>query len=365
MNFPKSLLLGALTSFLGLILLCEIFLRLTVPTGFWYRHLDLTADLTSMAEARDRLRYSAPGSSEVLVLGDSVLGASALMEHRLPQARIQTLGRFLNREMNSQGLSTVVLAADGILLPDLLALSREFLPGKSAPGVPQPKKILLLLNFRMFAKDFDSGAKALSRDFLSENLPPAILSGLGTDPKKTDENRLSDRLYDFLCRHCFLFRETQMMKTLWYYPSQKDFFQRQLEKVMGLPKEGADLAEASLKLKIAAYYQAYLWPEKGLSFQSLDLLLETLKGSHIPVEVVLTPQNPSFLGDYLDRPSFAANRKTLQRFMKAHAFDGLEYRDWSGRYEPGLFLDHCHLTPEGNRVYATDLAAILMGKGKS
>ncbi len=366
MNFSKSLLLGALTSFLGLVFLSEILLRLTVPTGFWYRHLDLSADFTSLPEIRDRLRYGTQGNPEILILGDSILGASALMEHRVPGARTLTLGRFLNHELGLKGIHALPLGADGVLLPDLLALSAELLPGDGTKLLgPRPEKILLLLNFRMFAQDFASGPKALSRDFLREDLPSSVLTALGTDPKKTEENRLSDRLYDFLCGHCFLFRETQMAKTLWYYPTQKDFFQRQLERVMGPPKEDEDLAEASLKLKIAAYYQAYHWPPDALPYQSLALLLDKLKQSGIPVEVVLSPQNPGFLGDYLDRPSYENNRKNLKVFMKAHGFEGLEYQDWSDRYGPRSFLDHCHLTPEGNQAYSKDLADLLAGNGKN
>ena len=371
MNFSKPLVLGALSSFLGLIFFSELFLRLTVPSGFWYRHFDLTADFTSLPEVRDRLQYGDIGGESralgrrILVLGDSVLGASALMEHRLPGARTLTLGRFLDRELGERGFRTLVLGGDGILLPDILALSREFLSEKKLSSeVSKPEKILLILNFRMFAQDFASGPKAISRDFLRVDLPPSVVQALGTDPKKTNENRLSDRLYDFLSRHCFLFRETQMAKTLWYYPSQKDFFQRLLEFVMGPPKEEEDLVEAGLKLKIATYYQAYHWTGNALPYQNLAFLLERLKEPQIPVEVVLTPQNPGFLGDYLDRPSYEFNRKSLRRFMKAHHFQGLDYQDWANHYGPRLFLDHCHLTPEGNQAYARDLSDLLVGKGK-
>lgn len=374
MNFSKPLIIGALTSFLGLVFLSEILLRLTVPSGFWYRHLDLSADFTSLPEVRDRLQFGDRGgesralipSRRVLILGDSVLGASALMEHRLPGARTLTLGRFLNRELGIRGFRTLILGADGVLLPDILALSEEFLPAKEpASTASKPEKILLLLNFRMFAQDFVSGPKALSRDFFRVDLPPSVVQALGADPKKTNENRLSDKLYDLLCRHCFLFRETQMAKTLWYYPSQKDFFQRQLEHFMGPPPEEEDLIEAGLKLKIATYYQAYHWPDNVLPYQSLAILLEKLKNSQIPVEIVLTPQNPEFLGDYFDRPSYEFNRKGLKRFMQTHYFQGLDYQDWSNRYGPPLFLDHCHLTPEGNQSYAKDLSDLLAGKGKS
>ena len=79
----------------------------------------------------------------------------------------------------------------------------------------------------------------------------------------------------------------------------------------------------------------------------------------------MSPQNPGFMGDYLDRPSYEFNRKNLANFMRSHSFQGMDFRDWSNRYEPALFLDHCHLTPEGNQAYAKDLSELLNGKGAS
>ncbi len=344
MTFSKKLAQGALVSLLGLIFLFELFLRLSVPSGFWYRQFNLTSDFTSLAEIRDRLRYMAPGEGpRVLALGDSILGATALMEHRLPKARQKTLGIYLNQELSGRGSHLIPLGADGALLPDLAALAGEIQRGNIPPNQLPPEKILLILNFRMFAQDFASGPKALSREFLKEDLPSSILQAIGTDPKRTEENALSDQLYGFLSRHCFLFRESQMAKNLWYYPSQKDFFQRQLEHVMGPPKEDSDFVEAGLKLKIATYYQAYHWPADALPFQSLDLLLGRLKECGVPVEVILSPQNPGFMGDYLDRPSYEFNRKNL---ANVHEVTPIISKAWISGIGPTVM----------NRLYSSIIA---------
>jgi hypothetical protein len=147
MTLNRSLFLGALLTFGGLLFLAEICLRLSVPTGFWYRHFDLSGDFTSLAELRDRISYTEPGKPRVLLLGDSVLGASAMVEHRIPGARAKTLTRALSARLNSRGLGTLSLGSDGLLLPDIEALTSEM-------GSRPPDRILLLLNFRMFAKDF-------------------------------------------------------------------------------------------------------------------------------------------------------------------------------------------------------------------
>jgi hypothetical protein len=164
-----------------------------------------------------------------------------------------------------------------------------------------------------------------------------------------------------MCAHWYLFRETQAAKVLWYYPSQKDFFQRRLEGLMGKSEAQSDILEAALKQKVAPYYQAYAWDPKALPLTCLKKVLDDWTRRHIPVELVLTPQNRKFLGSYLDKASFEKNRKTLAAFLKPYARNGATYQDWADRYPSSLFLDHCHLTPEGNERYAKDLAALLEG----
>ncbi len=143
----------------------EIFLRVTVPAGFWYRHFDLSGDMTSLAEIRDRLSFAAPPDHRVLLLGDSVLGASALMEHDISQARLQALSIRLKQNLRASGVKAISLGSDGLLLPDIEGLTSEFL------GHP-PEKILLLLNFRMFSKEFGEGPKALSAETSSCRICP-------------------------------------------------------------------------------------------------------------------------------------------------------------------------------------------------
>jgi hypothetical protein len=350
MNLNKSFLWGACVSFLGLILLSEIFLRLSVPAGFWYRHFDFSGDMTSLAELKDRIRYAAPQEHRVLLLGDSVLGASALMEHRIPQAREKTLYHRLRKDLASRGIPSLSLASDGLLMPDIEGLDPELQPYP-------PAKILLILNFRMFSEDFAEGSKALSRSFLTPNLQ----SRIAPNPVPSAEAKLGDRLYTGMCDHWVLFRETQMAKTLWYYPSQKDFFQHMLEVVVGKNESQSDLIEAALKQKIAPYYKSYLWDRNALPLTCLKRVLDQWTALHIPVQVVLTPQNPKFLGSYLDKPSYRKNRKILAAFLRPYSTSGVDYLDWADRYPASFFLDHCHLTPEGNEKYAKDLAGLLFG----
>lgn len=215
----------------------------------------------------------------------------------------------------------------------------------------------------MFAKDFAEGSKAFSRNFLLPDLPGDIQARLAPDPPPSAEARLSDRLYGDMCDGWLLFRESQMAKTLWYYPSQKDFFQRQLERVVGKNEAQSDIIEAALKQKVAPYYQPYLWDKNALPLTCLKRVLDQWKERHLSVVVVLTPQNEKYLGGYLDKPSFEKNRKILAGFLKSYLSSNIVYEDWANRYPSASFLDHCHLTTEGNEKYAKDLAELLV-KGR-
>jgi hypothetical protein len=355
MTLNRSFALGAVTSFFGLLLLSEVLLRLTVPTGFWYSHFDFSGDLTSLAELKDRVRYSVPPENRILLLGDSVLGASAIMEHRIPRGRTLTLNRYLSQGLESQGWHSLSLGSDGMLLPDIEALTPEI-------GAIPPRKILLLLNFRMFSQEFNQGSKALSRSFLLAELPVEIQKSLAPDKPLSQEAQLGDELYAGMSDHWVLFREAQMAKTLWYYPSQKDFFQQLLERMVGKNESASDLMEAALKQKIASYYQPYLWDKNALPFTCLKQVLDQWAvQDHIPITIVLTPQNQKFLGEYLDLPSFQKNRKALAAFLKPYLSSGVVYEDWADRYPSSSFLDHCHLTPKGNDQYSKDLVGLLSG----
>ena len=273
------------------------------------------------------------------MLGDSVLGATALWEHRVPQPKHQTIPAYLAQESASLGWSVESLGADGLLLPDLEALGREV---DRAP----PSRLLIVLNVRMFAPEFAEPAKALSRDFL---LP--ALSGELPDPRMAGlEDSLDARLSAASARFSVLLRTARQLQPLWYFPTRRDAFRRWLEPETGASALSADLEEAALRLKVDPYYRAR-WDSSSLPFRALGALLDGTRGRGGAV-VVLTPQNPDFVGD---RDLFDLNRRVLREFIVARRDPSVLYRDFADRFPPERFLDHCHLTPEGNREYAQAL----------
>lgn len=332
----RNFLLGMLAS-LGLFLLMgEGLCRWVTNTGFLYDRMNPVVDITSRPETMDRLRWGSDQPQPLYLLGDSVLGPTAMTQKRLPDSRSNSLSHHLDLLARSSGACAVNLGCDGLLLTDIEALT-EYL------GQGGPKRVLLLLNFRMFAPEFESGKTSVSRPYLNLHEVPVDSAA---------------RIESFLLRHSALFRVTRLLRTLWYQPSQKDFFQRILENTLHLESD-PDIQQAALVMKVTPYYPSKTWDPKGAPFQSLERVISNLRTHHIPVMVVLTPQNPSFFGKRFDLASFDANRRLLQTFFQKGQAHGFRYLDWATHYPPTDFLDHCHLTAEGNARYAKDLWNVL------
>jgi hypothetical protein len=183
----------------------------------------------------------------------------------------------------------------------------------------------------MFAGEFRDPSKARSREFL--------------DADRSDADTLSDWAFS----HSALLRSAAMLRSLWYFPTRRDFFRRATERVLGAESD-PDIQEAALRLKVAPYYRDR-WDASAPAFRSLEASVRRLAAAG-PVAVVLTPQNPDFVDD---AALFAANRALLADFFAARAIPGVEFRDWSARFAPDRFLDHCHLTADGNKEYAEEV----------
>jgi len=351
----RAFVAGAAATFFVLLLLAEGAARWAAGSGWIYRRLDFSGSLTSLAELEQRIDWNSRRSHPVFILGDSVLGATALWEHRVEHPRRLTIPAALARPAAAGGMSVQSLGADGLLLPDLEALDRtiEATQARAHPHVSIRR--LIVLNVRMFAAEFAVPAKALSRDFL---LPELLSAGKPSDPALARRgDALGDRLSASTARYSVLARTAWQLQPLWYFPTRRDAFRRLLEPAhQGAEGESTDLQEAALHLKVDPYYRDR-WDSSSVAFRALGALLEAARSrGGTQTIVVLTPQNPDFVGD---PATFAGNRRLLAEFVGSRGGASVAYRDLADRFPSERFLDHCHLTPEGNREYAQLLLALL------
>src|SRR6185369_15932283 len=103
MKFTKHTALGLLTGLLLCLGTSEILCRFAAWDGFWYRHWNFTGDLASLPEIRDRFHSVSQEPQKIYLLGDSVLGPTALREHRVASPRTHSLAAFLQSSAPSKG----------------------------------------------------------------------------------------------------------------------------------------------------------------------------------------------------------------------------------------------------------------------
>ena len=340
---------GCAAAFLALLFLSEIASRLLAQSGFLYDRLDFAGSLTSLPELQDRIRWACRRPRAAVLLGDSVLGASALLERGEPAARRRTIAAFLRETSAPRGWAVASLSADGLLLPDIDAIAQQL------RAVP-PRRVVLFLNVRMFGAEFQETSRSASRDFLRASGPAGAAADTARQARSLDQ-----RLGDWVSIHWCLFRTTQLLKTLWYFPTQRDALQRAVTRLLG-DHGDRDLQDAALALKISPYYQN-LWRTSDPSFQSLGRIVAALGQTAGGLTVVLSPQNPGFAGSSVDPLILERNRETLRSFLRLRERSSVTFLDWSDRYSSEWFLDQCHLTASGNQRLARDLFDALEGLG--
>lgn len=340
----RVFVLGAATSFLVLLLATEVVARFTTSRLWLYDRFDVSGALTSLPELEDRIRWARSAPRSLVLLGDSVLGTTALLEHGESDARGKTLPRVLQ---SVRGERVVSLGADGLVPLDLLAIARTV--SRSAGGTEAPG-LVLVVNFRMLAREHETEDRRLSRPFLAGGLEE------GQRPGKAggafEESVLSARLFDAASRQLLLFRSAQLLRTLWYHPTQRDRVQRMVESALGRPPVG-DVEEAALRMRILPFYQEP-FREGAPALDALVATIRELRAVGDPI-VVLSPQNPDVLEEAGDG---VAQSRALLRSAVSRA-GATRYLDLADHLAAPFFLDHCHLTPEGNRRFAEELSRAL------
>jgi hypothetical protein len=176
------------------------------------------------------------------------------------------------------------------------------------------------------------------------------LAALPPRPAPGFEKRSFAALHDHLASVSDLFRYSELARDLLFQPSFNAVAARWVKACMPQTEDqDSDLADTVLDMKIRPYYSGpAAGPDHG-GRRTLEPLAEAVKAGGGRTYVFLTPQNLARVSDFLDRPSFEANRAALKApFTRA----GLAYQDLATWAPPGKFLDHCHLDPEGNQALA-------------
>jgi hypothetical protein len=306
------------------------------------------SDPLSLALLQDRIsafQSARKGKKLCITLGDSVFFGSALREKGyLNWARL-TPPALLRAKL---GPSWIVLdlSADGLQIPDLYALQR-------AAAALKPDAIVLELNMRMLAVDGDGSPGDLSRPWLSACLPESTLTTLPPRPTLGFEKRSFSLLHDDLSSVSAVFRYSELARDLLFQPSFKELAAKWIKAWMPEAEDSdGDIQDSLLDMKIRPYYAGPPAGPRHAGRLALVPLAQALKASGARTFVFLTPQNMERISDFLDRPTFKANRSAFKAPFKEA---GVPYQDLAEWVPPGRFLDHCHLDPQGNEALSSKI----------
>lgn len=128
------------------------------------------------------------------------------------------------------------------------------------------------------------------------------------------------------------------------------------------PKEQSPhmLTASGLKLSLEEARKYYIDQQKDVNFEKLSALLAYCKQQNIPVVLVSWPNHPAFLKIFNHSPLAAKYNTGVQTLLTETLTPYINLNQnipsWQSETEGGIFADPRHLTPEGAKLFSTELA---------
>lgn len=325
--------------FLTLELAASLSLRL-LPKDWLVDRAEVEDAAGVILKARRQIRHK----PYVLVLGDSVMAAGALGRAGQDQPHQHTTPSYLAERIRQAGLDWPVLnlGMEGALGADYLGLFRLL----DAQNL-RPSLVLVQIDYRVLSPHQDA-AQHISRPwlapFVSEHA--ARLVGLSTRANASQNKTIDKLVHDKVLLRSDLYI---LIRAL-----------RQIPKTVGAEGgpgriEGGDPTEkAVLSRLVGRFYGLDKSILEGKALKVLEALLDELRDLNLPTLVCFTPANFDFLGEQANVPVYFYNLNALQKWFEGrYGRDaGLGLAVLENTVPSSLFLDHCHLNPEGNRIMA-------------
>jgi hypothetical protein len=334
------------------ILVFLILLLGEVVCGFYNsRNLENNQNLNTPESIILYVKNTANGKNYALALGDSVFGYSILENSGVSNPKKKSLASYLQKLWQKVDLEhpLISLPMDGGLLNDHIA-TINLLINQDLP----PSMIIIQTNYRTFSRIHDTRSH-LSRKWLKQFIPSEIFNqkiGL-EENKKLWETQIDKFIKDKVLFKSDLYllsrgRAREIVNNLF-----SEFWHDQAKETVQEP-----LQKDLLRLSIARYYN----DDKnnfanGKSVHILESLLDSLKDKNIPILILYTPTNLAFLDGDINLPLYRRNRSYLENWFKKKYgnISNIRMIFLESNLKPNHFIDHTHMTEEGNRMVAETL----------
>lgn len=294
----------------------------------------------------------------VLLLGDSVMREGALHRATGRSARESTIPHFLRarlgRDVPSAGV--VDLSMEGALVNDYAGLLQLVIDHGVAPAA-----VLVQLDYRVLSPTQDDEQNQ-SRSWLApyvRSVEPAARAE-GASPELL-ARPIDEAMHRMLLRSdaFVLLRGGRQRLGAW----ADDRIEAALRRIGPLHAPAAAVEDTeAVKLTVGQFYRTDRTAAGSRMLADLLRALDGLAARKIPVLVGFTPTNVDYLGDQVNVPAYRANVATVRDAVEAH-FHGAALVRWvslDGDVPAGFFVDHVHMTADGNRLVADRLADNLL-----
>jgi lysophospholipase L1-like esterase len=274
----------------------------------------------------------------VLVLGDSVMGSSAMESAGIANASERTIPARFEHLLNRAAVDTTVanLAMEGALVGDYLGLL-----GLLTEHRLRPTAAVIQIDYRLLSPLHDvEDAGNLSRDWLTSYAAPwaGLLAPRGRAVTA------SERPIDGLISRTILLRSDAY---LWLRNLHAQFF---AIRTAAVTEQARERYNDLLRMRVGRFYLNEADITASATLLVFAALMDQLRQMAIPTAVFLTPANPEFLRDQMNRAVYAYNVHALgewfrRRYGSTRLIRLISMEEIFGSAD---FLDHTHLTPAAN-----------------
>jgi len=282
-----------------------------------------------------------PAADRIVLLGDSVLGASVLAAHGIEDGGRWTVDAQMRELVQREAdVSITNLALDGLLPGDLLALLL-LLDERDVDG---RLRLVVELSPRYLSRTYRESESAFSREYLR-----GVVEG---EPERTvaqaiDELGLSrHRLGLEPLRSALPQAGLAPGDVLAARPARRETIE-----------DSEALRRAVHRGRVAPHFLETDPGEDNLQVEFLRRASSLLTAAQRETLFFLTPLNEEYLVPGGDETPVIEAAVPLRRLVGAgEAGSGLRFLNFNDHvFASDAFLDHCHLTPQGNRTLARRL----------
>jgi hypothetical protein len=299
--------------------------------------------LESVEEVLLKLRAAPPSQPYILVLGDSVMVEGALERARVAAPREHSIAARLGRmlEAKAPGSRVVSLAMEGALANDYSAIERIIEKHYRLPAA-----VVMQLDYRLLSPT--NGPANLSRDWLRFYASDDAGDGVTADSKPIA--KVVRPIDAFVHEQMLLDSDAYVLLRGWRRLARARIVSA-LVRQPELPPTGED---SVIRLLVTQYYRSDSRLAAGRPMAVVERVIDRLLARRIPVLVCFTPANFEYLGDRINAPMYEFNVSEFRELLRRRYQSDARFRlaVFEGSIPARLFLDHSHLSADGNELMA-------------